>query len=49
MPLLRGKENIGKNIKELIASGRSKDQAVAIAMDFMRKSGKIKRKKKHYS
>ena len=34
---------IGKNISELIRSGRKKDQAVAIAMD---KAGKRRKKKK---
>jgi hypothetical protein len=32
MPLLKGKENVGKNIKELQSKGRKHDQAVAIAM-----------------
>lgn len=54
MPLLPGRENIGKNIKELISSGRPKDQAIAIALDTARKSGakipkRKKRTKKRYS
>ena len=40
MPLLKGKKNIGKNIKELEKSGRSHKQAVAIALN---KAGKGKR------
>lgn len=45
MPLLSGKENVGRNIKELIASGHSRDQAIAISLDVVRKSGaKIKPK-----
>ena len=48
MPLLPGRENISKNIKELIASGRNRDQAIAIALDFVRKRGRIKKKKHNY-
>jgi hypothetical protein len=42
MPLKKGtgKETISKNIAELIKSGRSKEQAVAIAMQ---KAGKSKK------
>jgi hypothetical protein len=32
MPLLKGKKNIGKNILELEATGRSHKQSVAIAL-----------------
>lgn len=32
MPLLNGKKNISKNIKELEKTGRPKKQAVAIAL-----------------
>ena len=32
MPLLKGKENIGRNIKELESTGRPKRQAIAIAL-----------------
>ena len=47
MPLLKGKKNIGKNIKELKDSGRPQKQAVAIALDVARRSGsKIPRKRK---
>lgn len=48
MPLLPGRENVGKNIKELIASGKSRDQAIAIALDYAKKRGKM-RDKKHSS
>ena len=44
MPLLPGKENISRNIKELIASGKERDQAIAVALDFYRKRGKVKKK-----
>ncbi len=47
MPLLPGRENISRNIKELIASGKSRDQAIAIALEVARKRGKMKGKKKH--
>ena len=50
MPLLKGKKNIGRNIKELEEHGkrkRSKKQIVAIALDVARKGGaKIPKKKK---
>ena len=36
MPLLPGKKNVGKNIKELKASGRPQKQAVAIALSTAR-------------
>lgn len=46
MPLLPGKNNIGKNIGELEASGRPKKQSIAIALDVARKSGtKIPKKR----
>ena len=45
MPLLKGKKNIGKNIKEEEKNHPHK-QSVAIALNEARKSGaKIKRKK----
>lgn len=43
MPLLKGKKNIGKNIKELTAANkgrkkkRSRKQIIAIALDVARK------------
>jgi hypothetical protein len=47
MPLLKGKENIGHNIKEEEKSGKKKSQAIAIALNVARKSGaKIPKKKK---
>ena len=46
MPLLKGKKNIGKNIKEEEKTHPHK-QAVAIALDVARRSGaKIPKKKK---
>jgi hypothetical protein len=47
MPLKKGKKNIGKNISTEIAHGKSKRQAVAIALNVARKSGaKIPKKRK---
>ncbi len=47
MPLLKGKKNIGHNIKAEEAAGKSKKQSVAIALNVARKSGaKIPRKGK---
>jgi hypothetical protein len=45
MPLKSGedKETIAANITELIKSGRSKEQATAIALDHARKSKKEKK------
>jgi len=40
MPLMPGKQNIGKNIKELQSTGRPHDQAVAIALDKVYKKKK---------
>jgi hypothetical protein len=40
MPLLSGKKNMGRNIKELMKSGRKQSQAVAIAYSVMRKKKK---------
>lgn len=37
MPLLKGKKNVGKNIKELKKTGRSHKQAVAIALKQAKK------------
>ena len=39
MPLQKGKENIGANIRELTKSGRPQKQAVAIALDVARRGG----------
>jgi hypothetical protein len=48
MPLLKGKKNIGKNIKTEIAVGKPRKQAIAIALNVAGKSNakKSKRKKK---
>jgi len=47
MPLLRGKKNIGKNIETEMAHGKSRTQAIAIALDVARRSGaNIPKKKK---
>lgn len=43
MPLAKGKKVIGKNIAELMHSGRPQKQAIAIAME---KAGKSKKKSK---
>ncbi len=46
MPLLKGKKNIGKNIKEE-EKKHPKKQAIAIALNVARESGaKIKKKGK---
>jgi len=46
MPLLKGKKNIGKNIKTEIAHGKPRKQAIAIALSVAREGGaKIPRKK----
>jgi hypothetical protein len=39
MPLLKGKNNIGKNISTEEKSGKPKKQAIAIALDVARRSG----------
>jgi hypothetical protein len=46
MPLLKGKKNIGHNIKVEEESGKKPKQAIAIALNVARKSGaKISPKK----
>ncbi len=40
MPLLKGKKNIGHNIKIEEAAGKPKKQSIAIALNVARKSGK---------
>lgn len=47
MPLLKGKKNIGKNIKIEEAHGKPHDQAVAIALDVARRGGANIPKKKN--
>ena len=39
MPLLKGKKNIGRNIRTEIAAGKPRKQAVAIALDVARRGG----------
>jgi Family of unknown function (DUF6496) len=39
MPLLKGKKNIGHNIKAEEKAGKPKKQAIAIALNTARKSG----------
>lgn len=47
MPLLKGRKNIGRNIRELKATGRPQRQAIAIALDVARRGGaKISKRKK---
>lgn len=43
MPLLKGKKNVGKNIKTEEAAGRPRKQAIAIALNV---AGKAKKRKK---
>lgn len=48
MPLIKSKSRkaVGENIKRLTREGKSRDQAIAIALDIARKSGaKISKKK----
>lgn len=40
MPLKKGKKNIGKNIKTEMAHGKSKKQAIAIALSVARRKKK---------
>ena len=44
MPLLSGKENQGRNIAELIHSGKPKDQAIAISYDILKRKKKNREK-----
>ena len=37
MPLLPGKANVGRNIKEMEASGHPRDQSIAAALNVARK------------
>jgi uncharacterized protein YoaH (UPF0181 family) len=46
MPLLSGKKNMGRNIAELMATGRPQNQAIAIAYDVLRRKRSKKKKKK---
>lgn len=45
MPLKKGKNNIGKNIKTEEAAGKKPKQAIAIALNVAGKSKKYKKKK----
>lgn len=44
MPLKKGKENIGKNIKEMVKSGKPKKVAIAASLNVAGKSKKPKKK-----
>ena len=44
MPLLKGKKNIGRNIKTELKHGKPRKQAIAIALSVS--GAKLKRKKK---
>ena len=37
MPLKKGKKNIGRNIKKEMEAGKSRKQAIAIALAYARK------------
>lgn len=39
-PLLKGKKNVGRNIKKEMAHGKPHKQAVAIALEFERRKKK---------
>lgn len=43
MPLLKGKKNIGRNIKTEMAHGKPKRQAIAIALSVAKKAKKKKK------
>lgn len=40
MPLLKGKKNIGKNIKKEMAHGKPRKKAIAIALNVAKKKKK---------
>jgi hypothetical protein len=42
MPLSKKKKDVGKNIKELMSTGRSRDQSIAIALSVTGQSKKEK-------
>ena len=44
MPLKKGVKNIGKNIKTEMAHGKTRKQAIAIALNVAGKSKKSKKK-----
>ncbi len=43
MPLLKGKKNVGRNIKELESTGRPANQAIAIALSVAKEKKKKKK------
>jgi hypothetical protein len=45
MPLLKGKKNIGRNIKTEMAHGKPRKQAIAIALSVARKTNKTTKNK----
>ena len=45
MPLLKGRKNIGRNIKTEMSHGKPRKQAIAIAMSVAGLSKKKKKKK----
>jgi hypothetical protein len=45
MPLLKGRQNIGKNIKTEMSHGKSKAQSIAIALSVAKKQTKSTKKK----
>ena len=45
MPLLKGKKNIGHNIKMEEKASKKKDQAIAIALNVAKVSKKKKKRK----
>ncbi len=48
MPLKKGKSRkvIGRNIKEMMASGHPRKQAIAAALETARRSGRRKKKRR---
>lgn len=46
MPLLKGKENVGRNIETEILHGKSRKQAIAIALSVASKAKKKNKKRK---
>ena len=43
MPLLKGKKNIGKNIKTEISHGKSQKQSIAIALSIAKLKKGVKK------
>jgi hypothetical protein len=44
MPLSKKKKDVGKNIKEIMSTGRNKEQSIAIALSVTGQSKKKKAK-----